>query len=230
MQLLSKFKLVLQTFPEVIHNSAQSDIFMAQRSVFCYNLRMKRQILQIGAPILTQPTVKVQEYDSEETLGLIADLLDTCNVAADVTAGLSAPQIGSNLAVCICRRVDLEEKHGDNSVTKEELWEVMINPEIVSTSADKSMFWEGCLSIGSGANQLFGPVERPKEVRVKYVTTSGETQELIASGYFAHVVQHELDHLQGLLFLQYISNPENIWRSDELDDYLEEYGDYPDVE
>jgi len=78
---------------------------------------------------------------------------------------------------------------------------LMINPEIVKKSDRKSVCMEGCMSL---PNQ-FAHVERPCDITVKYLDVSGDTHELDANGFDAHVVQHELDHLNGVLFIDYLS-------------------------
>ena len=79
---------------------------------------------------------------------------------------------------------------------------VMVNPEIVWSSEDKSVFQEGCLSIP----QQYADVVRPAQVRVKYVDYDGTLQEQEFSGLPSHCVQHEIDHLDGVLFVDYLSN------------------------
>lgn len=196
---------------------------------------MVKPIVQIGAPVLNQKTEKVAKIDTPEIKGLIADLLDTCIEHAKNSAGLSAPQINVPLRVCVCRRIDLEEisekedKQSKKKVAQSDLWEVMINPEITSTSQNESTYWEGCLSIGTGENILYGPVPRPAIITVSYTTPSGETKELTGKGFPSHVIQHEIDHLEGILFLKYVSNPANIWRGKDLDAYLAKNNDFPPI-
>ena len=191
---------------------------------------MIKRILQIGSPILTEKTEKVVDPKSPQSLDVISDLMDTILNDTDATAGLAAPQIGHKLAICVCRRTDLEEKFGEENVEVEDLWEIMINPSIVKESKQRSVFWEGCLSIGEGPKQLFGPVSRPSKVKIDYLSPSGERKSLDAEGFFAHVVQHEIDHLNGILFLNYVQNPANIWTSKNLDDYIKQHDTYPPIE
>ena len=130
-------------------------------------------------------------------------------------AGLSAPQIGVLQRIAICKRVDLETKEKKNKIDDEKLWVVMINPEITNQSKELSTRWEGCLSINYG--DLFGKVTRPKSVEVEYFDLKGSRKKLKAEGYFSHIVQHEMDHLNGVLFLKYISNPEELYTGEELE-------------
>jgi len=191
---------------------------------------MVKEILQIGNPILNQKSSSVTDFRDPELLTLIEDLLDTCKSKREITAGLASPQIGGKLAVCICRRVDLEDEHGKNNVAEDKLWEVLINPEIVETSNKQSVIWEACLSIGEAGEMLHGPVSRPKNVTVSYFKPDGSKGELSGGGFFSHLIQHEYDHLQGTLFLKYVTNPANIWREKDLNEYLEKYETYPDIQ
>lgn len=191
---------------------------------------MIKEILQIGNPILTTQTKEVTDINSEETKSLIQDLLDTCEKNADISAGLASPQIGISKSICVCRRVDLEEKNPDKEFTRDELWEVLINPRIIKESDKRSTEWEACLSIGVAKDNLWGPVERASKVTVEFTTPDGKPKSLNASGYFSHVVQHELDHLNGILFVSYITNPANIWRLEELNSYIEFNDSYPEIQ
>lgn len=188
---------------------------------------MVRKILQIGDPILLKKSKDIDPKDllSRETQDLIKDLLDTCDSEKEGTAGLSAVQIGVLKRVFIARRVDLEM----DADSDDPIWEVMINPEIFVLNEKPVEMWEGCLSIGKGDERLFGPVSRPKQIEVKYLDEKGNSKSLVAKDYMAHVVLHEYDHLEGTLFLSYIDNPENIWKSGELDGYLDEHDHYPPV-
>lgn len=188
---------------------------------------MIRKIFQIGDKVLEAKASKVNPND-EKTKKLVQDLIDTCKTNADETAGISAPQIGESKRICICRRTDLEEKTS-KPIKDELLWEVMINPEIVSKSNRMSSYWEGCLSVGEGDEKLFAPVKRPSTIVVKYIDKNGNYKELECKGFFSHVVQHELDHLEGILFLKYVNDPTTIWKNKDLDKYFKENNDYPSI-
>jgi peptide deformylase len=121
---------------------------------------------------------------------LVADMFETMYDAPGI--GLAAIQVG------VPRRVvtmDLSKK--------EEAQEprVFINPEILWRSDEKAKYEEGCLSIP----EFYEEVERPTQVRVKYLDLEGREQELAASGLLATCLQHEIDHLNGVLFIDHIS-------------------------
>ena len=122
---------------------------------------------------------------------LVADMFETMYEAPGI--GLAAIQVG------VPRRVvtmDLAKKE-----EKEKQPRVFINPEILWTSEEKATYEEGCLSIP----EFYEEVERPAQVRVKYLDLEGREQELEASGLLATCLQHEIDHLNGVLFIDHIS-------------------------
>jgi peptide deformylase len=121
---------------------------------------------------------------------LVADLFETMYDAPGI--GLAAIQIG------IAKRVvtmDLSKKEDDHKPL------VFINPEVIWTSAEKSKYEEGCLSIPD----YYEEVERPAKVKVKYLDLDGKEHEIEASGLFATCLQHEIDHTNGVLFIDHIS-------------------------
>ena len=170
------------------------------------------KVVQYGNPVLETKTEIVLNPSSKDVKELVEDMFAAMKRYGDTAAGLSAPQIGISKSVTICRRLDLEER--SNRDPSKAIWEVMVNPEYVSKSKEMNSDWEGCLSINNG--NLFGRVERHSSVEVKYFDLEGKQKNLSADGYFAHVVQHEMDHLDGVLFLKYIENPEELLTSEEL--------------
>lgn len=183
---------------------------------------MKLKIIQIGDPVLEQEAKLVNDIKDVKIQSLIDNMLDTCNVDLDKTAGLSAPQVGESLAISICRRFDISDDSTE--------WEVMINPKIVAKSSEKSTMWEGCLSIGVGEKTLYGPVTRAKRVTVEYYDREGEKRKLDGEDFFSHVIQHEVDHVNGILFIKYVPNPDqNLWLSKDIDSYLDKYDQFPPV-
>jgi peptide deformylase len=124
---------------------------------------------------------------------LVADMFETMYEAPGI--GLAAIQVG------VPRRVvtmDLAKKEKEE---EEKEPRVFINPEILWTSEEKAIYEEGCLSIP----EFYEEVERPTKVRVKYLDLDGREQELEASGLLATCLQHEIDHLNGVLFIDHIS-------------------------
>ena len=83
---------------------------------------------------------------------------------------------------------------------------VFINPKIISSSKDVALGWEGCLSIPDE----YGKVQRPKKVKIKALNEEGEEVRINASGFFARVIQHEIDHLDGILFIDKAKNLQEL--------------------
>ncbi len=191
---------------------------------------MVKNILQMGCSILEEKTSRVDNVEDGAVQEIIQNLLDTCAQKKDEAAGLAAPQIGYSKAICVCRRIDLEGDRKEK-IDKGILWEVLVNPKIIKSSNVETTEWEACLSIGKDENtRIYGPVSRPKHISVEYLDREGEKKTLDATGYFSHVVQHELDHLDGVLFLKYVKNPEvNLWRGRDLSKYLKVKNSYPPI-
>jgi peptide deformylase len=173
-----------------------------------------RKILQYGSPILEKASINVEDINAPEIQKIINEMLKIMQVEAERSAGLSAPQIGELLNITVCRRTDLENSDLNTKPSEIE-WEVMINPKITRKSTEKSTHWEGCLSVNDG--DLFGRVQRPREVDVEYIDIAGKIKKVTARDFFSHVVQHEADHLKGVLFLKYIKDPTELYTSDELE-------------
>jgi peptide deformylase len=131
----------------------------------------------------------VQTVD-KEVRTLVDDMLETMYKAPGV--GLAAIQIG------VARRIvtaDTSKKDDEKNP------QAFINPEIVWSSDEKNTYEEGCLSIP----EYYEEVERPKQIKVKFTDVHGKTQEIEADGLLATVLQHEIDHLNGVLFIDHIS-------------------------
>ncbi len=173
------------------------------------------KILQYGSPLLEKKSIDVKNPKDPKILKLIEEMLKVLDKEKDHSAGLSAPQVGELLRIAICRRTDLEDQTKIEEKKTDPIWEVMINPVITKKSKETSVVWEGCLSINDG--DLFGKVERPREVEFEFIDLDGKKQYMEANGFFAHVIQHEVDHLDGVLFLKYINDPTELYTSEELE-------------
>jgi peptide deformylase len=121
---------------------------------------------------------------------LVDDLFETMYDAPGI--GLAAIQIGVPKRVVT---MDLSKKEDDHKP------QVFINPEVIWKSAETSKYEEGCLSIP----EYYEEVERPAQVKVKYLDIDGNEQEIEASGLLSTCLQHEIDHTNGVLFIDYIS-------------------------
>jgi peptide deformylase len=121
---------------------------------------------------------------------LLDDMLETMYAAPGI--GLAAPQVGEALRVVV---VDIAQKDGVRAPLR------MVNPEIIWASEDQVPYEEGCLSLP----EHYADVTRPRQVRVRYLDETGAAHELEAEGLLAVCVQHELDHLEGTLFVDHVS-------------------------
>lgn len=150
-------------------------------------------------PVLRSPTDDV-EADSPELQLLIDNMIETMHGASGI--GLAAPQVGTSTRVFV---VDLSALIEDMDEAEQSTLPpqpmVFINPEIVDESHELCEFEEGCLSIPD----IRDAVERPEKIQVRYLDRDFQMAELSLSGLLARVVQHEYDHLEGILFVDRIS-------------------------
>jgi peptide deformylase len=152
-------------------------------------------IIKIPNKILLQKTENVTEIN-EEVRADIQNLLDTLDHAHEPEgAGLAATQIGLNKRICVVRNF-VYNPADENEPTVQEF--ILINPKIISRSRETITDWEGCLSVPD----VYGKVERYKKIKVKAMNEMGENIRLTATGFFGAVVQHEIDHLDGILFTE----------------------------
>ena len=142
-------------------------------------------------PVLHQETTPITEI-TPEIKALAENMRETMHNAKGI--GLAAPQIGQSLSMCVIEIDDPESEEPHFPFT------VLINPRITWKSTKIVPFIEACLSIPGTE----GKVMRPDRVRVKAKNLEGETFELEADGLLARVVQHEIDHLHGILFTKYV--------------------------
>ena len=152
----------------------------------------KRPIILIPDPLLKIVSVPVEETIDGEVLGILDDMLETMYEAPGI--GLAAIQIGIPK-----RLVVIDVSRREDSAGPEPHF--LINPEIVWQSGESSVYEEGCLSIP----EYYEEVERPAQCRVRYLDRDGTEQELDCEGLLSTCVQHEIDHLNGVLFIDHIS-------------------------
>ena len=157
----------------------------------------------LGDPVLRKPTKPVTEF-TDELRRLIADMFETMYAAEGI--GLAAPQVGISERVAV---VDVEGRKY-----------TLINPRIVSRDGASEKAEEGCLSIPD----IYGDVERPAEVTIHALDENGNEYEASASELLGRCFQHEIDHLDGKLFIDYLSP---LKRRAALAKWEKEKDDYP---
>ena len=162
---------------------------------------MSRKITQLGNPILRErcPEIRESEINSPRIREIVKVLTEMVQ-SAKYGVGISANQIGERMRISL-----IATKPTRSRPYAENFSRVLINPEIVETFGRKVGVWEGCLSCGGGENLLYGKVPRYKKVRVKYLDETGKSHSELLVGLPAHVFQHEIDHLNGTVFLDKVS-------------------------
>ncbi len=149
------------------------------------------KIVTLPDPVLRRKAHAVTKFDKNLST-LIDDMVETMREAPGV--GLAAPQIGLSDRLIVIEYYEREEDE-DNEEAPKKVW-AMINPEIVRASEEKLMGVEGCLSIPG----LLGEVERHVEVQVRGLNRHGKPMKVKAKGWLARIFQHEIDHLNGVMF------------------------------
>ncbi len=149
-----------------------------------------RTLLRMGDARLLQPAAPVGESSTPELAGLVEDMFDT--MAAHGGVGLAAPQIGVGLQVVIFG-FERSERYPDAAPVPRT---ILVNPVITPLTEDREEGWEGCLSVPG----LRGMVPRATRIQYTGFTAAGEPIERFAEGFHARVVQHECDHLAGVLY------------------------------
>lgn len=181
---------------------------------------MPLTIIQAGEPVLRQPAraLRASEIRSSELRELIAEMKEAMYAAPGV--GLAAPQVGHGIQLAVIE--DREQYMKD--WTPEQLAErerkpvafhAIINPKLTLLAKEKIEFFEGCLSVGG----LMALVPRARRVRVECLDANGEKKVIEASGWYARILQHEIDHLAGTLYvdrmhsrtLMTVDNYKKLW-------------------
>ena len=149
-----------------------------------------RPILVAPDPVLKQKSAPVEGPVTDAHRALMDDMLETMYAAPGI--GLAAIQVGEPLRIIV---MDLA-REGEPPAPR-----FFVNPEILWASEETQPYEEGCLSVPD----IFDEVERPARVKLKYRNYQGEEIEEDAEGLFAVCIQHEMDHLEGVLFLDHLS-------------------------
>lgn len=150
-----------------------------------------REIRLYGDPVLRKKALPVTEFD-DELKQLVADMFETMDDAYG--AGLAAPQIGELKRVFVVNIYGEPDEEGD----REKIGRLaLINPEIIDRRGEQKTL-EGCLSI---PGLRFDGIDRAQTVTVRYQDVDGETHEVTGDDYLAQALQHEQDHLEGILYL-----------------------------
>jgi len=166
-----------------------------------------RKVIQAGNPILREKSKIVSDIGSEKVQKIIQDLIDS--MRKNQSVGIAAPQIGKGLRIFASEI----RKTKYRSPSKVSRLKIYINPKIIKLSKDEAVGYEGCFSIAHA--QFFGPVKRPNGVTVEALDRNGRKFSLKAEGLLARVIQHEYDHLEGILFTDKIDDWKKIMSYEE---------------
>ena len=158
-----------------------------------------RKVMRMGHPVLRQVArpVTVDELRSPTMRQFILDMTDTLHDYGGI--GLAAPQVGESIRVLLVEIPAGGSRYGELQAMPLEAY---ANPEITVLDPTPAGFWEGCLSVPG----LRGFVERPQHLLVRYLDLAAKPQEIELKGFQATVFQHEFDHLNGMLYLDRITD------------------------
>ena len=181
------------------------------------------KVARMGHPVLRQVAKEIPESEipSERIQRLIDDMVETMHDYHGV--GLAAPQVHESIRLSVIQigsdnpRYDVEDDTG---------LMVFINPVLKVLDKKEQGVWEGCLSVPG----LRGLVFRPRKVGVEYFDRKGERKSLEAEGFFATVLQHEFDHLDGKIYVDRISDMSKFAFDEEYGRYLMEEDEYDEAD
>jgi len=171
-----------------------------------------RPVIRMGDPQLLEKSAPVKRFGTTELQALITDMTDTMRSLNG--AGLAAPQIGVSLRVVIFG-VDENPRYPDAEAVP---FTVLINPTLTPIGSQMEDDWEGCLSVPG----LRGLVPRYVHLRYQGFDADGNTIDRTVEGFHARVVQHEVDHLEGILYPQRIHDMRQFGFVEELDESFNE--------
>ena len=169
--------------------------------------------------VLKTPADTVESV-TDDIRQLVTNMVDTMYAARGI--GLAAPQIGvlKRVIVMDVDQKDENPEDEDAPILRGEV-RAFINPEVVWTSEEENIYSEGCLSIPG----QYADVTRPKQVRVRYMDLDGKTQEIEADGLLATCLQHEIDHINGILFIDHLSSLKRDMLLRKLKKYTREHAE-----
>lgn len=155
-----------------------------------------RKVIKAGDKRLKTKNREIKDFKSPKLKELLKDLKDTIHKVDLV--GIAAPQIAENYKVFITHPRETKAR----KLPRGDVYRVYINPKITYSSKVKSVIYEGCGSVG----KLFGPVTRSKEVIVEAYDEKGGRFSLHCNGILARIIQHEMDHLESIEFIQKVDD------------------------
>ena len=168
------------------------------------------KIAKLGESILRQVATPIDNFQDDQLQSLIDNLLLTCEESEGV--GIAAPQVSQSLRLFIvASRPNSRYPHAPVMSPT-----AMINPKIIAHNQEKVKGWEGCLSV---PNQR-GLIPRYTEITVQYCDRSGHPQQQVLTDFVARIFQHELDHLDGLVFLDRLASEADFYTEEEYQEIM----------
>ena len=166
---------------------------------------------RFGNPVLRQVARRLEanEIRSERIRTLIENMRYTLK-SKKYGVGMAAPQIGVSVALSI-----ISIKPTPARPHLEPFDMAIFNPEIVEVYGRKVQMWEGCISCGTGKDTLFAKVPRYKKIKLRWLDEQGEQHEEVLDSFVAHVAQHEVDHLNGIIFVDRVKDTSTYMMADE---------------
>jgi peptide deformylase len=182
-------------------------------------------IARMGNPILRKKarSLSTLEIHFPEIQKLVGDMLETMRSVQGI--GLAAPQVFRSLQLAVIEFDPSNPRYKKSKISTSQPLLILFNPKIKVLDKKLQAYWEGCLSVPG----LRGYVRRPRKIQVEFLDQDGEKQKVIAEGFLATVLQHELDHLKASLFLDHIL-PKDRERVAFLEEYVQFWSSYPLVD
>lgn len=181
-----------------------------------------RKVARLGHPVLRTPTreLTAEEIRSPQMRQLIVDMIDTMHEYSGI--GLAAPQVHEPVRLAI---IEVDQLNPRYQLPTAQPLLVVFNARVTPLVSETFGFWEGCLSVPG----LRGFVERPRKVQIDYLDENAQPQRVIAEDFLATVFQHELDHLDGILYVDKIKDPQRFAFIEEFQRYHLETPGQPEV-
>lgn len=176
---------------------------------------MIKTTIQIGNSILRKPSklVNITTIKFAPIKNLINNLIDS--MRENELVGMAAPQIGSNLQIFV---TELRKTKFRKSLKELDPLRIFINPKIISSSKEESTLYEGCGSLAHAG--IFGPVRRSKKVKVSALDENGNEFTIEVVGLLAKVIQHEYDHLKGVMCIDKFTDTKKVM---ERNEYIQKF-------
>jgi len=167
-----------------------------------------RPIIRVGDPVLVRKAAMVEDPTSDAVAHLVADMIDT--FVSVGSAGIAAPQIGVSQQVVtyLVPPHRVTGRPGDDPIGVT----VLINPVVEPVGESRYVDWDGCLSVPG----MRGKTWRWERIRITATDLHGRRTERVVAGAHARIVQHECDHLEGVLYVRHLAEPESLGYMDEL--------------